>query len=169
MKDYLEIGQIVNTYGIKGFVKVVPFTDDITRFEKLKSVYIDIKGNLQEFTIEEVKYSKNMVLLKFKEIPDINEAERYRNYYLKIDRENAIKLPEDTYFIADLLGLDVYVQETNELLGKVDDIFPTGSNDVYVVKNELGKQILLPGTKEVIKVIDVENGKILVNLIQGLV
>lgn len=169
MKDYLEIGQIVNTYGIKGFVKVVPFTDDITRFEKLKSVYIDVKGDLQEFTIEEVKYSKNMVLLKFKEIPDINIAEKYRNYYLKINRNNAIKLPKDTYFIADLLGLDVYVQETNELLGKVDDIFPTGSNDVYVVKNEIGKQILLPGTKEVIKVIDIENGKILVNLIQGLV
>lgn len=169
MKDYLEIGQIVNTYGIKGFVKVVPFTDDITRFEKLKSVYIDIKGNLKEFTIEEVKYSKNMVLLKFKEIPDINEAEKYRNYYIKISRDNAIKLPKDTYFIADLIGLDVYAQETNELLGKVDDIFPTGSNDVYVVKDELGKQVLLPGTKEVIKTVDLENGKIFVNLIKGLI
>ena len=169
MKDYLEIGQIVNTYGIKGFVKVVPFTDDITRFEKLKSVYIDIKGNLKEFTIEEVKYSKNMVLLKFKEIPDINEAEKYRNYYIKINRDNAIKLPKDTYFIADLIGLDVYVEETNELLGKVDDIFPTGSNDVYVVKDELGKQVLLPGTKEVIKTVDLENGKIFVNLIKGLI
>ncbi len=157
MKDYLEIGQIVNTYGIKGFVKVVPFTDDITRFEKLKSVYIDIKGNLKEFTIEEVKYSKNMVLIKFKEIPDINEAERYRNYYIKINREDAIKLPKDTYFIADLIGLQVYVESTNQLLGKVDDIFPTGSNDVYVVKDELGKQILLPGTKEVIKQVDIEN------------
>ena len=157
MKDYLEIGQIVNTYGIKGFVKVVPFTDDITRFEKLKSVYIDIKGNLKEFTIEEVKYSKNMVLIKFKEIPDINEAERYRNYYIKINRADAIKLPKDTYFIADLIGLDVYVEENNKLLGKVDDIFSTGSNDVYVIKDELGKQILLPGTKEVIKQIDIEN------------
>lgn len=169
MKDYLEIGQIVNTYGIKGFVKVVPFTDDITRFEELKSVYIDIKGNLKEFTIEEVKYSKNMVLLKFKEIPDINEAEKYRNYYIKISRDNAIKLPKDTYFIADLIGLDVYDQNSNNLLGKVDDIFSTGSNDVYVVKDELGKQILLPGTKEVIKLVDIENGKIFVNLIKGLI
>lgn len=169
MKNYLEIGQIVNTYGIKGFVKVMPFTDDINRFEKLKSIYIDIKGNLKEFTVQEVKYSKNMVLIKFKEIPDINEAEKYRNCYLKISRDNAIKLPKDTYFIVDLIGLEVYVQETNEYLGKVEDIFPTGSNDVYVVKNELGKQILLPGTKEVIKVVDIENGKILVNLIQGLV
>ncbi len=169
MKDYLEIGQIVNTYGIKGFVKVVPFTDDITRFEKLKSVYIDIKGKLKEFTIEEVKYSKNMVLLKFKEIPDINDAEKYRNYYIKISRNNAIKLPKDTYFIADLIGLDVYDENSNNLLGKVDDIFPTGSNDVYVVKDELGKQILLPGTKEVIRLVDIENGKIFVNLIKGLI
>lgn len=169
MKDYLEIGQIVNTYGIKGFVKVIPFTDDITRFEKLKSIYIDIKGNLKEFTIEEVKYSKNMVLLKFKEIPDINEAEKYRNYYIKISRDNAIKLPKDTYFIADLIGLDVYDQNSNDLLGKVDDIFSTGSNDVYVVKDKLGKQVLLPGTKEVIKLVDIENGKIFVNLIKGLI
>ena len=151
MKDYFEIGQIVNTYGIKGFVKVNPFTDDITRFEELKSVYIDIKGKLTEFTIEEVKYSKNMVLLKFKEILDINEAEKYR------------------YFIADLIGLEVYNEKSNELLGKVDDIFSTGSNDVYVVKDELGKQILLPGLKEVIKEVDIENGKIFVNLIKGLI
>lgn len=169
MKDYFEIGQIVNTYGIKGFVKVNPFTDDITRFEKLKTVYIDIKGNLKEFTIEEVKYSKNMVLLKFKEIPDINEAERYRNYYIKISRDKARKLPKDTYYIADLIGLEVYNENSNELLGKVDDIFSTGSNDVYVVKDELGKQILLPGTKEVIKEVDLENGKIFVNLIKGLI
>lgn len=169
MKDYLEIGQIVNTYGIKGFVKVVPFTDDITRFDDLKSVYVDIKGKLTQYSIEEVKYSKNLVLIKFKEILDINEAEKLRNYYLKIDRKDAIKLPKDTYFIADLIGLDVYVEESNELLGKVYDIYSTGSNDIYVVKDELGKQVLLPGTKEVIKVIDLKNGKILVNLIKGLV
>lgn len=169
MKDYLEIGQIVNTYGIKGFVKVVPFTDDIRRFDDLKTAYIDIKGKLKEFTIEEVKYSKNLVLIKFKEILDINEAEKYRNYYIKIDRKNAIELPKDTYFIADLLGLEVFNEDSEELLGKVDDIFKTGSNDVYVVKDELGKQILLPGTKEVIRKIDLDNGKIYVKLIQGLI
>lgn len=169
MEKYLEIGQIVNTYGIKGFVKVNPFTDDIKRFEELKSVYIDIKGTLKEFTIQEVKYSKNTVLIKFKEILDINEAEKYKNYYIKINRENAIKLPKDTYFIADLIGLEVYNINNNELLGILDDIFPTGSNDVYVIKDKLGKQILLPATKEVIKNIDVETGKIFVNLIKGLI
>lgn len=168
MKEYLELGQIVNTYGIKGFVKVVPFTDDIRRFEDLKSIYIDVKGDLQEFTIEQVKYSKNLVLLKLKEIDDINIAERYKNYYLKIHRKDAKKLPKDTYFIVDLLGLDVFTTD-GEHLGKIDDIFPTGSNDVYVVKNEQGKQVLIPALKDVILDTNLEEGKITVNLPQGLV
>ena len=87
---------------------------------------------------------------------------------LKIKREDARKLPEDTYFIADLLGVDVYTDE-GEYLGKVDDIYNDKSNDVYVIKNELGKQILLPGTREVIKEIDIDNEKIIVHLLNGLI
>ena len=86
---------------------------------------------------------------------------------MKIARKDAKKLPKDTYFIADLLGLDVYTDE-DEYLGKVEDIFQTGANDVYAVKDELGKQILLPSTKEVLKEIDLENEKIIVHLIKGL-
>ena len=84
MQEYFEIGKIVNTYGIKGFVKVVPYTDDITRFERLKTVYIDLKGNLILMTIDEVAYSKGNVLLKFKETPDINMVEKYKNSLIKI-------------------------------------------------------------------------------------
>ena len=167
MQEYLEIGQIVNTYGIKGFVKVVPFTDDNKRFEDLKTVYIEYKGNLIQMTIEEVSYSKNLVLLKFKEAPDINMVEKYKNCYLKIDRKDAVDLPEDTYFIVDLIGLEVYTEEGRHL-GYVDDIFKTGSNDVYVVKNYEGKQLLLPAIADVIKSIDLENKKIIVNLLKGL-
>lgn len=166
--EYLEIGQIVNTSGLKGLITVNPFTDDITRFEDLKSIYILYKNELIEKTIEDVKYKKNQVLLKLKGIDNIEEAEKYRECYLKIKREDAIKLPKDTYFIVDLLGLDVYTTE-NELIGKVDDIFPTGSNDVYVVKNEIGKQILLPAISDVIKKVDIENKKIIVKLTQGLI
>lgn len=167
MQEYLEIGQIVNTYGIKGFVKVVPFTDNNKRFEDLKTVYIEFKGNLIQMTIEEVSYSKNLVLLKFKEVPDINMVEKYKNCYLKIARKDAVKLPENTYFIVDLLGLEVYTKE-GRFLGNVDDIFKTGSNDVYVVKNNEGKQLLIPAIADVIKTIDLENKKIIVNLIKGL-
>lgn len=123
---------------------------------------------MEEVEIEEVKYHKNMVLLKIKGINDMNQAEKCKGLYLKIHRKDAIKLPKDTYFIADLLGLEVYTDE-GVLLGKVDDIYNTGSNDIYVVKDDLGKQILLPGTKEVLKEISLEKEKIVVHLIKGLI
>ena len=153
-QEYFEIGQIVNTFGIKGFVKIVPFTDDLERFEELESVFVVKQKQLIEMQIEEVKYHKNLVLVKFKGIEDINMAEKYKGCYIKIKRENARKLPKDTYFIADLIGIDVY-DENGNLLGKVDDIFNNKSHDVYVIKDDLGKQILLPSTKEVIKDVDV--------------
>ncbi len=168
MQKYFEVGQIVNTFGVKGMLKVKPFTDDVERFEELKKVYICKKEKLEEVEIEEVKYHKDMVLIKVKGIDDMNEAEKVKGLYLKIDRKNAKKLPKDTYFIADLLGLEVY-SDKEELLGKVDDIFRTGANDVYVVKDESGKQLLLPGIPDVIKEIDLEKEKIIVHLLKGLV
>ena len=167
MQEYFEVGQIVNTFGIKGQLKVKPFTDDMERFEELKTVYICKKNEMKKVEIEDVKYNKQCVLLKVKGIEDLTEAEKYKGLFLKIDRKDAKKLPKDTYFIADILGLEVYTDE-GELLGRVDDIFPTGANDVYVVKNELGKQILLPSIPEVIKEIDLEKGKVIVHLIEGL-
>mgnify|MGYP003370328832 CR=1 FL=1 len=166
--EYLEIGQIVNTNGLKGLLTVNPFTDDMERFEDLKKVYILYNKELIEKTIEEVKYKKNQVLLKLKGIDSIEEAEKYRECYLKINREDAIELPNDTYFIVDLLGLEV-VTTDNKILGKIDDIFQTGSNDVYVVKDELGKQILLPAISDVVKKVDLENKKMIVELIEGLI
>lgn len=164
----MEIGQIVNTYGIKGFLKIVPYTDDITRFEKLKSIYIEFKNTLKTFDIEELKYSKNLVLLKLKGIDDINTAEIYKNCYIKIDRKDAVKLPENSYFIIDLIGITVYTDE-NIKLGDIVDVYSTGANDIYVVKDELGKQVLLPAISDVIKNVDVVNKKMIVYLIEGLV
>ena len=136
MQEYFEVGQIVNTFGIKGTLKVNPFTDEKERFEELKKVYIDQKGKLLEVEIENVSYQKEMVLLKLKGIDDINEAEKYKGLYLKIDRKNAKKLPKDTYFIADLIGLKVYTDE-GELLGKVDDIFKTNAKSFVRSRNEV--------------------------------
>ena len=164
----LEIGQIVNTFGIKGFVKVNPWVNDVTRFDNLKKVYIKIRKSLKELEIEEVKYHKNQVLLKFKGVETVEQAEMLRNSILEIDRKDAIPLEEGEYFIADLLESEVYTDE-GEKLGIVEDIFNTGSNDIYVVKNELGKSILLPRIKDVFKEIDVENKKIIVHLIDGLI
>lgn len=168
MEQLMEIGQIVNTYGIKGFLKVVPYTDDITRFEDLKSIYVETKTSLKTFIIEDVKYSKNLVLLKLKGIDDINTAEIYKNCYLKIDRKDAVELPEDSYFIIDLIGITVF-SDNDEELGNIVDVYSTGANDIYVVKNQLGKQVLLPAIGEVIKDVDIQNKKMIVHLIEGLV
>lgn len=167
-QEYFEIGQIVNTFGIKGVVKVNYFTDDPLEFEKLKTILVEKNKKLLEFEIEEAKLHKNQVLLKLKGINDINEAEKYKGCYIKLPREKAKKLPENTYFIADLIGIEVFT-DNGELLGKVDDIYNSGSADIYVIKDELGKQILLPGIKDVIKEIDVDNEKIIVHLIDGLI
>ena len=168
MKDKFEIGQIVNTFGIKGFVKVNPWVNDITRFEDLEKVYIKIKKDENIFEIEEVKYQKNQILLKFKGIDTVEQAEKLRNAYIEIDRKDAIPLEKGQYFIADLLGLEVYT-DNNEKLGILEDIYNTGSNDIYVVKNEIGKSILLPGISDVIKEVDFTNKKIIVHLLKGLI
>jgi len=167
MEEYLELGQIVNSYGIKGFLKVVPYTDDNTRFNDLETIYIEKNNKLQEYVIEEVKYSKNLVLLKLKGIDTIEQAEKFKNCYLKINRKDAIELEEDTYFLVDLIGIEVFT-EGGEKLGNIVDIFPTGSNDVYVVKNEDGKQVLLPAIKDVIISVDIENKKMIVRPMEGL-
>ena len=168
MEKYLEIGQIINTFGIKGMVKIKPFTENTKkRFDNLKKVYIKTKKEKKEYEIEEIKYHKEMVLAKFKGIETIEEAEKFRNSYLLINRENEKPLEKGTYYIVDMVGLEVYTDE-GEKLGILDDIFNSGSSDIYVVKNELGKQILLPAIKDVIKNIDMENRKITVHLIKGL-
>ena len=165
--EYIEIGQIVNTNGLKGVVKVNPFTDDISKFEDLKFVYIQLKNELKKVKIEQVRYNKNQVLLKLEGIDSIEEAEKYRNFYLKTEKESQEDLGEDTYYIVDLIGIDVY-SDKNEYLGKIEDVFPTGSNDVYVVKDNLGKQILIPAIADVVKKVDLENKKMTINLIPGL-
>ena len=167
-QEYFEIGQIVNTFGIKGIVKVNAYTDDPLEFANLKTILIEKNKKLLEFEIEEAKLHKNQVLLKIKGIDDINEAEKYRGCFIKIPREKAKKLPKDTYFIADLIGLNVFTED-GKLLGYLEDIYNAGSSDIYVVKTELGKQVLLPSIKEVIKQVDLENEKIIVHLLKGLV
>lgn len=168
MTKYLEIGQIVNTFGIKGMVKVKPFTDNIERFSNLEKIYIKNKSGQTEYKIQEVKYHKNMVLVKFEGIENPEQADLLRNSYLIVDRETEEPLEPGRYYIVDMIGLDVFTDD-NEYLGKLEDIYNTGSNDIYVVKNELGKQVLLPAIEDVIKNIDMDNKKVIVHLIPGLV
>ena len=165
MVDYFEIGHISNTHGLKGEVKVRPFTESKKDYERLKSILIDFNGNLKEYSVETVRYQKDVVLLKLKEVNDIDEAEKLKGHYIKIPRESAKKIDEDEFFIADLIGCEVY---QDELLGILDDVFTAGASDVYVIKRKGKKDLLLPAISSVIKNIDVVNKRIDVEVPGGL-
>ncbi len=168
MEEYLDIGKIVNTHGLKGDVKVVPLTDDPMRYNKLKWVYIEIDNQLVKYYIVGIKYFKAFVILKFEGIDDKDTAQRLKEKFLKIDRANAVRLPQGSYFICDLIGCIVF-NEHGQKLGILTDILETGSNDVYVIKNDLGKEMLIPALKSLVKNIDIENQKIEVENIEGFI
>jgi 16S rRNA processing protein RimM len=168
MEEYLKIGQITNAHGIKGEVKIFSLTDNVKRFSKLKTAFLKVKEEYIPVEIESVKYLKDFAILKLAGVNDMNAALKFKNEYLYIDRDHAIKPQKDSYFIADLIGMKVSTDE-GIMLGEITSVFPTGSNDVYEVKSELGKLVLLPAIKDVILEVDVENKKMLVKLIEGLI
>ena len=168
MEQYFEIGKITGTHGIRGTMRVFPTTEDPSRFERLKEIIVEIRGKRETFHIQKVAFHKQFVLLTVKEITDINVAELYKNGRILIPDAMAIPLGEDEYYNRDLYGLKVVTEEGEEL-GEITEIFPTGSNDVYVVKKDgKGKVLLLPAIKDCIKNVDLENGVMTVKLLEGL-
>lgn len=167
MTDLFKVGVITSTHGIRGEVKVFPTTDDPKRFKKLKKVLLDTGREQLDMEIESVKFFKNMVILKFKGIDNINDVEKYRQKELYVTRENAIKLQKDEYFLADLVGLKVVTDE-GEDLGEVTDVIQTGANDVYVIECADGEEILVPAIKECILNVDIEAGQMDIHLLPGL-
>lgn len=172
MIEYLEIGEIVNTHGIKGELKVIPLTNNPERYDELSSVYIECDGNnkvigcLKELQVEKVRYYKGLVFLKLKGIDNIETAQSYKGCFIKISRKDAVKLPEGSYFICDLVGLEVFTSDGREL-GILKEVLKTGANDVYNVEKE-GKSILIPALKQVVKLVDIEAGIIKVDLPEGI-
>ncbi len=165
MEDYLMVGVISNTHGVRGEVKVYPTTDDVNRFKKLKEIYMgDEKAPLH---IQSVKFQKNMVILGFKEYTSLNEVEGLRNKELFVDRAHAVKLQKDEYFISDLIGMKAVTDE-GKTLGEVQDVLQTGANDVYVVKTTDGKEVLLPAIKECVLNVDMNERVMNVHIMEGL-
>ncbi|MCM0648695.1 ribosome maturation factor RimM [Clostridium swellfunianum] len=159
MKEFLAVGQIINTHGVKGEIKVYPLTDDIKRFRKLKEVYID--GNI--IKILWCKLQVDKVILKLEGIESIEQAIKYKDKYIEVKREDAVKLDEGEYFIADLIGCKVF-DEDNKELGDVFDVIQTPSNDVYWVKGNT--EVLVPALKDIVTNIDVENRKIVIKALE---
>lgn len=165
--DRLEVGKIINTHGLRGEVKIQSWTDSPDVFEDLGYVFVSGKLIDQKLTIKQVKYQKNNIIVKFDEINTIEEAERYKNCVLTADRDMLGDLPEGVYYIADLIGLKVQTED-GTVLGTVTDVFQTGANDVYEVSRPEDKPLLLPAIPNVVRRIDLADGIIVVQLLEGL-
>lgn len=167
MEDLLQVGIITQTHGIRGEVKVFPTTDDVKRFKKLKEVILDTGKEKISLEIEGVKFFKQYAILKFKGFDNINDIERYKGKNLFVTRDNAVKLRRDEYFIADLIDLEVYDEE-DKYLGILTNVIETGANDVYEVRFEDGRQVLFPAIKQCILDVDIENRRMKVHIMDGL-
>ena len=167
MEQFLQVGVITSTHGVRGDVKVFPTTDDPTRFKKLKKVIVEGKRENTEMEVQQVRFFKNMVILKLKGIDTMDDAEKLRNRSLLVSRENAVKLKPGEYFICDLIGLEVS-EDNGNYLGKLTEVIQTGANDVYVVQMENDKEVLIPNIKDCIINISLEDNSMTVHLLEGL-
>jgi 16S rRNA processing protein RimM len=167
MEDRLQVGIISSTHGVRGEVKVFPTTDDVKRFKKLKSVILDTGKENIELEIESVKFFKQFAILKFKGIDDINDVQKYRQKSLYVTRDKAVRLNRDEYFIADLIDLKV-IDENDEEIGVLTDVMQTGANDVYVIRMNDGRELLLPAIKECVLKVDIDAGFVKIHIMEGL-
>lgn len=168
MDDLLQVGVITQTHGIRGEVKVFPTTDDPGRFVELKHVMLDTGRETLPLEIENVKFFKQFVILKFKGYDIINDIERYKRCPLLVEREDAVPLEEDEYFIADMIGMKV-VTDQGEEFGTLKDVMETGANDVYVIDHPVKGEVLIPAIRECILDVDIEGGQMRIHVMDGLI
>lgn len=166
MNEYLQVGTITSTHGLHGEVKVFPTTDDPRRYDDLTRVWIEGGGDKKPLDVEKVRYFKQFVIVKFRELDSIESVRGLVKKNLYVTRDQAVKLEENEYFIADLIGLDVY-EENGEKLGRLTDVISTGANDVYVVTGE-DREILVPAIRQCILEVNLQAGRMTVHLLAGL-
>lgn len=163
--ESILIGKIVNTHGIKGEVKVYPYTDDIDNLSKIKEVYFDEKLN-DKHKVKSCKIQKNMLIIKLEGINIVEEAAKLKDTNLYIIKEDISDI-EDTYYVEDLIGMDV-IDEKEQVIGTITYVFNTGANDVYEIKSSDNKEIYIPAIKDVVKKVDVKNKKMYIEMMEGL-
>ena len=168
MEDFLKVGVITTTHGVRGEVKVYPTTDEPERFLELDHVLLDTGKEFQDLEIKNVRFFKNLVILKFKGIDNINDIEKYKGHDLWIPREEAQELEEDEYYIADLLGLRVMLDDGTEF-GTLKNVMETGANDVYIIDTNAHGEVLVPAIRECIQDIDLEKNTMKIHLMKGLI
>lgn len=164
LKQYLEIGKITSVHGLRGEVKVQPWCDDP---EFLASFEVLFYKSGTEVIIEYTRVQKNMVIMKIEGCDSVEQAQKLRNRILFMDRDD-VELEKGCYFVQDLIGMEVRHAETGKIYGKITDVSETGANDVYTIKNEDGKEYLIPAIPEVIVKNDIENAIMTIIPLPGL-
>lgn len=167
MEQFLRAGVISSTHGIRGEVKIFPTTDDAARFKEIKKVFLDTGKDKVELEIQNVRFFKQFVIVKFKGIDNINEIEKYRGCSLLILRQDAVKLDKDEYYIGDLIGMDVYTETGH--FGVLRDVMETGANEVYIIDSDCLGEVLIPAIRQCILDVDVEKNRMTVRLMDGLI
>ncbi len=165
MKQFIETGKIVAPFGIKGEVKIYPWSDTPEDLATLSRLYI--KGGSQLMVVESAKVHKGMVIAKFQGISTVEEAEKLRNFVVYLNRED-ISLPKGVYFYTDLIGISVIDADSGEEYGKLSDILKGGSGEIYTIKRDNGKEFMLPVIPETIISTDIDKGILKVRLLKGL-
>lgn len=158
--DYYRIACIVRPHGVQGNVKLQPLTDDPNRFRGLKEAYLEADGKRTLVKLTGIGVSPDAVTLHIEGVETREQAELLRGAYLCVDKAHAVKLPPDTYFVADLIGCTV-TDTAGETYGRITDVLETGANDVYVVEGE--RPMMLPALKKVLHEVDVEQKRIVLN------
>lgn len=167
MENLLKVGVITTTHGVRGEVKVFPTTDDAERFLDISYVLLDTGKEMLRLEIQGVKFFKNLAILKFKGIDNINDIEKYKGRDLWIPREEAQELGEDEYYIGDLIGMEVRLEDGTHF-GVIKDVMETGANDVYVVTRDGEQEVLLPAIHECILAVDLDENVMTVHIMKGL-
>lgn len=162
--NYIECGQIVSTHGVRGELRVNPWSDSPDFLLQFKRFYLKDGTPL---AVEFSRVHKNCVNVKFENIRSIDDAMPYIHKTLYLDRED-VTLPEGSYFIADLIGLAVSDVDTGKAYGKIVDVFRTGANDVYTIRDDAGKEVLVPALKEVVIETDILHGSMKIRPLKGL-
>ncbi|WP_455529352.1 ribosome maturation factor RimM [Ruminococcus sp.] len=163
-KEFLEAGKIVTTHGIRGEVKIMPYTDSPELLAEFDRLFMGKEH--REVNIERSRVFKNTVIAKIEGVDTPEEAEKLRSKVLYMHRDD-LELDEDTYFIQDLIGLEVRDADTDEVYGKIADVMQTGANDVYVIKGN-DREYLVPAIADVIVSTDVDGGVMTIRPLDGL-
>lgn len=169
MEEIFKVGVITAPHGVRGEVKVFPTTDEPKRFGRLKTVLVEQGCEKLPYAVQSVKFFKNMVILKLEGISSMDEAQKYRQCSLYVPRKDAIPLKKGEYYVADLIGMEVYAEDWENLFGRLTDVMRTGANDVYVIDTETQGEVLLPAIKDCVLAVCPEEGKMLVHILPGLI